>query len=212
MANVMVEDVMTPAEALPGISADTSLLDAAEALKRSAMNAPVPLLVAVRDDEGGVAGILGMVALLRGLNPRYEDEGFFADMADKGFDPAMLGMFVEKYTVHHEPLEKMFQAASTRRVGSLLEEPDRDETVDARASLDVAMDLMVLRRRDYLLVTREGTTVGVVDAANVYDAIRSRAGGVAGIEAVAGTGAEKEETEVETAGTSKAMKAGQAAG
>ena len=35
----------------------------------------------------------------------------------------------------------------------------------------VLIDLMVLRNRDYLLVVKGEETVGVIDAARVYDAI-----------------------------------------
>lgn len=171
MQTTPVTKIMTPAGDLPSVGMKTCLLDAAEALKRSAMNAPVPLLVAVRDDSGQVAGVLGMVDLLCGLNPKYAQEGFFSDVEDKGVSPGLLEMFVERYKLIHESLEAISAVASAATVGSLLRRPDKEETVDASASLDVAMDLMVLRRRDYLLVTDGDATIGVIDAAGVYDAI-----------------------------------------
>lgn len=176
MQTTPVTEFMTPAGELPSVGMKTCLLDAADALKKSAMSAPVPLLVAVRDESGAVAGVLGMVDLLRGLNPKYAEKGFFSDISGKGVSAGILEMFVERYKLFHESLEAISTVASKATVESLLHTPGREETVDASTSLDVAMDLMVLRRRDYLLVTSEGVTVGVIDAARVYDAILKRIG------------------------------------
>jgi CBS domain-containing protein len=174
MKTPTVSEVMTPAEELPSIGGKTTLLEAAAALKRSAMNAPVPLLVSVRGEDGLVMGILGMVDLLRGLSPKYADQGFLSDLKGQGLGPGLLEMFVEKYKLFHESMESICQAALTPTVDSLLGPPRKEDAVDAEASLDVAIDLMVLRRRDYLLVTRDGATIGVIDAAGVFDAIHKR--------------------------------------
>jgi len=171
MQTTTVSEIMTPAEMLPSVSLKTGLLDAADALKKSAMNAPVPLLVAVRGEDGKVAGILGMVDLLRGLNPKYADKGFFKDVTDKGLSKELLGMFVERYKLFHESMAHICRAASQCTVDCLLHPPAKEETVEASATLDVAIDLLVLRRRDYLLVVDKGVTVGVVDSTIVYEAI-----------------------------------------
>ncbi|MBI4804351.1 MAG: CBS domain-containing protein [Desulfovibrio sp.] len=168
MHTTPVTDIMTPAEDLPSITARTSLMEAAETLRRKTAD-PQARLVAVRGQDGAVAGILGMVDLLRGLNPKYADAGFFSDMAEHGVGSDMLGMFVEQYTLNPESLGALTRAASTNTVESLLGAPSEDESIDAMATLDVAIDLMVLKRRDYLLVTRGEETIGVIDAASVFD-------------------------------------------
>jgi len=171
MDTITVADIMTPARDLPPVSEDTTLLDAAEALKKSAMDAPVPLLVAVRGPDGSLRGLLSMVDLLTGLNPKYAKKGFFSEMADKGVSPGLLEMFVERYKLFHEPMEAICHVASKGTVKGLVRAPSKEESVEETAALDVAIDLMVIRRRDYLLVTREGQPVGVLHAAGVYDAI-----------------------------------------
>jgi CBS domain-containing protein len=171
MHTTPVTDIMTPAESLPSIPARTSLMDAAEALKQNAADTSAPRLVAVRSQDGAVAGILGMVDLLRGLNPKYADKGFFSDMAEHGVGSDMLGMLVEQYTLSPESLGAITHTAATNTVESLLGPPSADENIDAQATLDVAIDLMVLKRRDYLLVTRDQETIGVVDAVSVFDAL-----------------------------------------
>jgi len=171
MHTTPVTDIMTPAEDLPSIPARTSLMDAAETLKQKAANTSAPRLIAVRGQEGEMAGILGMVDLLRGLNPKYADKGFFSDMAEHGVGSDMLGMFVEQYTLSPESLSAITHAAGTNTVESLLGSPTKDESIDSKSTMDVAIDLMVLKRRDYLLVTRAGETIGVIDAVSVFDSL-----------------------------------------
>lgn len=171
MQTITVSEIMTPAGKLPSVNLKTGLLDAADALKKSAMNAPVPLLVAVRGEDGKVAGIIGMVDLLRGLNPKYAEKGIFSDMAGERLSKELLGMFVERYKLYHESMAHICRAASECTVDCLLHPPAKEETVEASATLDVAIDLLALRRRDYLLVMDKGAVVGVIDSAGVYDAI-----------------------------------------
>jgi len=171
-----VQAIMTPIEALPSITPETSLLDAADALKRSAANAPVPLLVAVRDASGTILGMLGMVDLLRGLNPEYAEHGLFASMKEQGMSPGIVGFFLEEVNLSPQSLETLCRTAAKLTVRDLLHPPSKEESIDAEATADVAIDLMVLRRRDYLLVLRGGAVAGVVDAAGVFDALMRRAG------------------------------------
>ncbi|GFK95178.1 hypothetical protein NNJEOMEG_03036 [Fundidesulfovibrio magnetotacticus] len=170
-----VQAVMTPLEALPSVSPETCLLDAAEALKRSASDAPVPLIVAVRDASGRMLGALGMVDLLRGLNPEYARDGFFDAMKEQGMGQSLVGFFLEEVNLSPQSLEALSDRAAALTVRDLLRPPAREETIDAESTADVAVDLMVLRRRDYLLVVRKGEVLGVVDAAGVFDALMRRA-------------------------------------
>jgi CBS domain-containing protein len=175
MRTVTVAGVMTPAEALPAVTMDTTLLDAARALKQCAASAPVPLLVAVRDGAGQVAGILGMVDLLRGLDPKYESEGFFPGMAGQGVSAGVIEMLCRQCRLSHEALEAFARIVTTRAVKDLAILHGPDETVEASASLDEAMDLMALRGRDCLIAVRDGRAVGVIDAASIFDALVERA-------------------------------------
>lgn len=170
-------DIMTPIESLPWLSPDTCLLDAAEALKQSAMNAPVPLLVSVRDSDGGYMGIVGMVDLLRGLSPKYAEKGFYTAMGQMGMKENFLRMFIENVCTDPESLRKISQAASTFTVKDILRMPSKEESVDADAAADVAIDLMVVGRRDHLYVTKGKSILGIVDAASIFDALLNRSGG-----------------------------------
>lgn len=175
MRTLTAADVMTKAEALPAVTLDTTLLEAAHALKQCASAAPVPLLVAVRDGAGQAAGILGMVDLLRGLDPKYGREGFFPDMAGQGVSTGVIEMLSRQCRLSHEALDAFARMVTGRTVGELNILHGPDETVDEAASLDEAIDLMALRGRDCLIVTRDGRAVGVIDAARIFDALVERA-------------------------------------
>lgn len=164
-------DIMTPIESLPWIGPETCLLDAAEALKKSAANAPVPLLVSVRGADGRYMGIVSMVDLLRGLSPKYAEKGFYAAMGKMGMKENFLRMFIENVHTHPDSLKAISKAASTITVQDVLRTPSREESVDADAAADVAIDLMVVGRRDHLYVTKDKIILGIVDAASIFDAL-----------------------------------------
>lgn len=171
------KDIMTPVDALASISSETCLLDAAEALKQSAMNAPVPLLVSIRDADGRFMGIVSMVDLLRGLSPKYAEKGFYAAMGEMGLKEGFMRMFIENVNTHPDSLEVISKAASTFKVKDVLRSPAKEESVDADASADVAIDLMVLGRRDHLYVMKDKNILGIIDAASIFDALLRRSSG-----------------------------------
>ena len=61
MDTISVWSAMTPLEELAAVKADSTLLDAASALRACNVGVPGPALVRVTDESGGTVGVVGMV-------------------------------------------------------------------------------------------------------------------------------------------------------
>jgi len=177
METISVLTAMTPLESLATVQASATLMEAASALKACNLKNPGPVLVRVLDESGKMAGVVGMVDVIRGLEPKYQDSGLFGGMREKGFPEKLLEMFVETRGTEHASLENLVKQANSCTVEEVLRPPFLDETIQGDASIGVALDMLVLRRREYLLVLDEEEVVGVVDSFLILEAALKYSGG-----------------------------------
>ncbi|MFZ5426990.1 MAG: hypothetical protein ACOZEN_08440 [Thermodesulfobacteriota bacterium] len=176
MDTILVREAMTTLENLTAVEAGVTLMEAATALKACNLKNPGPALLRVRDGSGGTAGVVGMVDVIRGLEPKYQGSGLFDGMREKGFPEKLLEMFVANHGAEHTSIATLVRRASSCTIGEVLRPPFGDETIEGGASIGVALDTLVLRRREYLLVMDGERVAGVVDAFLIMDAALKRDG------------------------------------
>jgi len=175
MDTIPVWSAMTPLEKLTAVSADSTLLETAHALRSCNLAAPGPALVRVADESGGTAGVVGMVDVIRGLEPKYQEGGFFDSMLDRGFSSGILEIFLANHGSEHVSINNMVERAGACTVREVLRKPFPDETISREATVGTAMDMLVLRGRDYLLVLEGERILGVVDSFLILDAALAKA-------------------------------------
>lgn len=176
MDTISVWSAMTPLEELAAVKADSTLLDAASVLRACNLGVPGPALVRVTGESGGTVGVVGMVDVIRGLEPKYQEGGFYDDMREKGFPKGILELFITNYGSDHISVSNMVERASSCTVQEILRKPFPDETIPREATIGMAMDTLVLRRREYLLVLDGERILGVVDSFLILDVALERAG------------------------------------
>jgi len=170
METIQVREAMAPLESLTAVNEGVTLMEAASALKACNLKTPGPALLRVLDGAGGTAGVVGMVDVIRGLEPKYQGSGLFGGMREKGFPEKLLEMFVASHGAEHASIANLVKRANSCAVREILRPPFEDETIEGGASIGVALDTLVLRRREYLLVMDGGRVAGVVDAFLILDA------------------------------------------
>ncbi|MBI4805571.1 MAG: hypothetical protein HY795_10085 [Desulfovibrio sp.] len=176
MDTISVWSAMTPLEELAAVKADSTLMATASSLRACNLGVPGPALVRVMDESGDTVGVVGMVDVIRGLEPKYQKDGFYEDMREKALPKGILELFITNYGSDHISIRNLVERARSCTVQEILRKPFPDETISREASIGMAMDTLVLRRREYLLVLEGERVLGVVDSFLILDAALAKAG------------------------------------
>jgi len=160
-----VGDLMVPLEDYSHVRADASLSDVVSALAQ-AMIGPNPDPSRPRDRgtlvqaaDGRVLGKLSLWDVLSGLKPNFEPP---VDPFGQVDDGLLWSQWLRP---------DLLDRARAIRAADLLHEPSRDEFIDARAPLDLAVHRLVKGRHLSLLVTRNDDIVGVLRLSDVFKAV-----------------------------------------
>ena len=156
----IVKDLMVTLDAYSHVSEDASLLDAIESLERAPAGSgseparPRDRAVLVQSEDGQVIGKLSQWDMLRGLEPRYEDQ---------------IEVIANDYFLWtHAMFVNLAAKAKSVKAKDLLREHFGDETIDENATLDQAVHQLVQSRLLSLIVTGEGNVVGVLRLSDVF--------------------------------------------
>jgi len=185
MQLMTVKDLTVPKNQYAKISADSTLGEAVltlqEVQQRELSLDPTrhrDRAILVVDEYDQVIGKLSMLNVLRGLLPRYERVrgSRVSSKAAARIGSARLNIDSQERDVGlwNKPLTNLIKKASSVRVRNLIREIADGETVDEGASLDTALNQMIVGRFQSLLVTRDREVIGILRLTDVYDEISEK--------------------------------------
>lgn len=159
----IVKDLMVTLDAYSHVSEDASLLDAIESLERAPAGSgseparPRDRAVLVQSEDGQVIGKLSQWDMLRGLEPRYEDQ---------------IEVIANDYFLWtHAMFVNLAEKARKVQARDLLRQLTHAEMIKEDAPLDVAVHQLVRDRLLSLLVVRGERVVGVLRLSDVFRAV-----------------------------------------
>lgn len=171
-----VIELMVPLAEYATVTETATLQEAFLALKEATSRLPVGKrqhrAVLVLDAQGRLAGKIGMMDVLRGLEPKYRQ--LVAPQHGSGH-MGFTRQFIRSMLAHHnlwdKSLDDLCRKASAQTVREFMYAPEENEYIDAAASLDEALHHLVMGAYQSLLVREGGAVVGILRLSDVFDEI-----------------------------------------
>lgn len=168
-----VKDLVLPLSSYAMVSEDATVQAALQALSKAQLGLTSERhhhrAVLVLDPGGKVVGKLSHLAILRSLEPRLLNRQDEASLTRAGLSQDFIGALVENLSLFRGSLKLLCEAAARVRVRDAM--TAIEESVDENARLTEAIHLMVFKRLQSVLVTREGEAVGLLRLSDVFEQV-----------------------------------------
>ena len=175
MKTYKVEDLMVPLSEYATVTVGATLFEAVLALEKAQGEFDQTRYrhraVLVLDASGDVIGKISQHTALKALEPRYFKMAARTSAAHYGFSANFLKDLQEQYHLLDGALENICQKAAQTKVEDFMANIEEGEFIEANASLDQAIHLLVMGHYQSLLVRKNGKVVGVLRLSDVFAAV-----------------------------------------
>ncbi|MBU0987614.1 MAG: CBS domain-containing protein [Proteobacteria bacterium] len=172
MKTKIVKDLMVRLSEYATVSEEASLYEAVMALENAQLGFDQTRdrhrAILIFDKNKRIVGKIGQIDILRALEPKYEkiiEKGSFARL---GLSPMYLKSLIEQYKLWNKPLTDICRKAAELKVKTFMHTPTEGEFVDENASLDEAINQLIMGHHQSLLVTRNTEIVGILRLTDVF--------------------------------------------
>ena len=175
MKALTVRDLMVPLSEYATVNEKATLGDVAAALEaaqgRFEHSRYPHRAVLVLNDQGNVVGKVGLIDILRALEPKYADVEQRSSRFHSGFSREFMKSLMERHQLWQEALRDICSEAAERNVKGFMVTPTEGEYVDEDASLDEAIHQLVMGRHQSILVLRQKKIVGILRLTDVFETV-----------------------------------------
>lgn len=177
MKSYVVKDLMVPLEEYATVPVDATLMEAVEALEKSQRafdrKRYKHRAVLVLNSEGRVVGKLSQHDLLKALEPNYEklEQEWHGKLSRFGIGDLYIRNAIREFDLWQKPLQDLCGKASALRVKEFMYTPSEGEYIEAEATMDQALHLLITGRHHSLLVTRGKRIVGILRLTDVFELV-----------------------------------------
>jgi CBS domain containing-hemolysin-like protein len=175
MKTVMIKDLMVPLSEYATVKEDATMQEVAAALKAAQARfdrGPYPhQAVLVLDNQDKVVGKVGLIDILRALEPKYDQLVQPSSRLHTGFTRQFLKSLMGHYELWQQPLGDICRIAADRKVKNFMVTPSEGEFVDETATLDEAIHQLVMGHHQSVLVLRQKKIVGILRLTDVFETL-----------------------------------------
>ena len=175
MKNYFVKELMVPLSEYAVIEAEATIFEAVMALEKAQAEFDHSRYrhraVLVSDRDGKIVGKLGQLDLLRALEPKYNEMKTSTGVTRFGFSRKFLLSMLEQYNLFDLPFNDLCRKAADQKVSRYMHQPTEGEFIEADASLDKAVHLLVVGQHQSLLVMESERIVGILRLTDVFAAV-----------------------------------------
>lgn len=174
MKTIGVKELMVPLEDYVTISEDSTLFEAVAALEKArdeidrTRYQDLHRALLVTDKNNRVVGKIGMLDMLKALEPRYAELGDPGRLSRSGFSAQFLQSMLDHASLWASPLKDLCSKAASLKVKNFLHAPTEGEYVEVSAGLDEAIHLLLMGHHQSLLVTKDKDIVGILRICDVF--------------------------------------------
>lgn len=175
MKTKLVKDLMVPLSEYATVSEEATLCDAVAALKQSQADFDPTKFrhraILVLDADQHVVGKVNLHAILKALEPKYDD--MFSDTGPMhmGFTRKYQKAIFESMKLWQDPMDQICKKASQIKVKTFMATPKESQMIEPEAPLDQAIHQLVLGHHQSLLVTKGNQVVGVLRLTDAYEVV-----------------------------------------
>ncbi|KIX14566.1 hypothetical protein X474_08220 [Dethiosulfatarculus sandiegensis] len=171
-----MKDLMVPVEEYARVSEDAILQQAVLALEEAQINfkkSPYKhrAILVFNEKTGDLVGKLSQWAILKGLEPKYDEIVDTSKLSRFGFTPEFTRSIMQHYKLLQAPLDQVCQKAATLKVKDMMNKVDKNEYLDIETTLDQAIHCFVMGHNQSLMVTKRGKVVGILRLSDVFKEI-----------------------------------------
>lgn len=173
MKTKMVKDLMVPLSEYATVQEDATLHDAVTALKKAQATFDQAKYrhraILVIDAEQQVVGKVNLHAILKSLEPKYEDMFSDTGHAHMGFTRKYQKSMFESLKLWQDPMDQICEKADQIKVDAFMARPKESQMIEPDAPLGEAIHQLVLGHHQSLLVTKDNRVVGVLRLTDAAD-------------------------------------------
>jgi CBS domain-containing protein len=166
-----VKDLMLPLNEYGVVNEDATLADALETLELAqSARAPgrqPPRAVLVLGGDGEIVGQLGHLDFLAALEPRYALLGSLETISRAGMTSQFMELMLESLSFWKGSLSELCRRSSAIRVRSVMRPVGH--SLDLETPLTEAIHKMVLWQAVRVLVTQQGTVIGLLRLTDLFE-------------------------------------------
>ena len=174
MKTIKVKDLMVPLAEYATVSKEATLFDAYTALEEAQdrldrdSHAYLHRAVLVYDEKDKIVGKVNQLDALKALEPKYAEIGDPVRLSHTGFSVQFLKSIMENAALWESPLNDICKKAAGLKVKHFMHTPEQGEFIEAEATLDEAVHLLIMGQHQSLLVKEAGEIVGILKLTDVF--------------------------------------------
>lgn len=175
MKSKLVKDLMVPLSEYATVSEDATLNEAVAALKQSQANFDKAKYrhraVLIFDAEQKIVGKVNMHAILKALEPKYDDMFSDSEPTHMGFTRKYQKAIFESMKLWQDPMDQVCEKAARIKVKSFMATPKESAMIEPDAPLNEAVHQLVVGHHQSLLVTKDQRVVGVLRLTDAFEVV-----------------------------------------
>ena len=175
MKTYKIEDLMVPLSEYATVTVGATLFDAVLALEKAQGEFDQTKYrhraVLVLDKKGNVVGKISQHTALKALEPQYLKMATSSSASQYGFSVSFLKDLQDQYSLLDGAMENICQKAGQTKVEDFMSKLTEGEFIDAGASLDRAIHLLVMGHYQSLMVRKDKNIIGILRLTDVFAAV-----------------------------------------
>jgi len=172
MKKKVVKELMIPFAEYSTVSEEATLFDAVMALEKAVEESdqlyfPHKALL-VYDKDNNIVGKVSQLDILRALEPKYKTMGFPGSLSRFGLTKQFQETMLKELRFWDKPMDDICKKAARIKVKEFMYTPDEGEYIDEDASMDKAINQLVMGHHQSLLVMKGDKIVGILRKTDVF--------------------------------------------
>ena len=172
MKTKVVRELMIPFAEYSTVWEEATLFDAVMALEKALEESdrtrfPHKALL-VYDKDDNIVGKVSQLDIMRALEPKYETMGIPGSLSRFGLTRQFQKTMLEELRFWDKPMDDICRKAARIKVKEFMYTPGEGEYINEDASLDEAINQLVMGRHQSLLVMEGDKIVGILRKTDVF--------------------------------------------
>lgn len=172
MKKKIVKDLMVSLSEYATVSEEGTLYEAILALEKAQAAFDQTRYrhraVLVYDEKKKIVGKVSQLDILRALEPKYDEIGISSSFPRFGLGPRFQKALLEQLRLWNKPLNDVCKKASQVKIKEFMYTPAAGDYIQENASMDEAINQLIMGHHQSLLVTGDNEIVGILRLTDVF--------------------------------------------
>lgn len=172
MKKKIVKDLMVSLSEYATVSEESTLFEAILALEKAQavfdQTRYRHRAVLVYNEKNKIVGKISQLDILRALEPKYDEIGISSSFPRFGLGPRFQKALLEQLRLWNKPLNDLCKKASQVKIKQFMYTPAEGEYIQENASMNEAINQLIIGHHQSLLVTGDNEIVGILRLTDVF--------------------------------------------